>query len=69
MNLIGPNGKLDLNFYPERHMDVLKGLSDIEVPPGWTLGKLIEELTWADAMLWAVFWRVDDDGNIVRRQP
>jgi hypothetical protein len=35
---------IDFNFYPEKHMDVLEGLTDVEVPKRWTLGDLIREL-------------------------
>jgi hypothetical protein len=59
--------KLDLNFYPEKHMDELDGLLDAEVPNGWTLARLIEETYDAKLMLWDALNRVDDDGRIVPR--
>jgi hypothetical protein len=58
---------IDLNFYPEQHMDELDGLTDVEVPRGWTLGRLIHSAHNARLLLWDVLNRIDGDGNIVPR--
>lgn len=55
---------IDLNFYPEQHMDELDGLLDLEVPSGWSLGDLIRELHSAKCMLWGELLHIDDDGGI-----
>lgn len=54
---------IDLNFYPEQHMDELEGMADLEVPAGWTVGQLIQELRNAKCDLWKELLHVDDDGN------
>jgi hypothetical protein len=58
---------IDLNFYPEQHMDELDGLTDVEVPRGWTLGRLIHGAHNAKLMLWDTLNKIDDDGNIMPR--
>jgi hypothetical protein len=58
---------IDLNFYPEQHMNDLVGLTDVEVPQGWTLGQLIRVAHDAKLDLWAALNEVDDDGNIRAR--
>jgi hypothetical protein len=55
---------LDLNFYPDQHLDELEGLSDIEVPQGWTAGQLIRALYEARMKLLSRLLHVDEDGNI-----
>lgn len=55
---------IDLNFYPEKHMDELEGMLDIDLPAGWTLGQLIAALYDAKVMLWGELIDVDDDGNV-----
>jgi hypothetical protein len=57
----------DFNFYPERHMNLLDGMLDIEVPQGWSLADLIRNLKDAECMLWKALNYVDDDGNIRAR--
>lgn len=55
---------IDLNFYPEKHLDEMDGLLDLEVPQGWNLARFIRELYEAKLMLWAELLVVDDDGNV-----
>jgi hypothetical protein len=60
-------GVMDFNFHPERHMDLLDGMLDEEIPLGWTLARYIRELDEANAMLDRALWTIDDDGNLRRR--
>lgn len=52
---------IDLNFYPEKHLNELDGLLDLEVPQGWTLARVIRALYDAKIELWRLLWR--DDGT------
>jgi hypothetical protein len=54
---------IDLNFYPEQHMDELDDLRDIAPPKEWTVGQLVEALYDAKIMLWAELSYCDDEGN------
>jgi hypothetical protein len=56
---------IDLNFYPEKHMDELDGLLDVEMPKGWTIGRFIEEAHNARLLLWAALNEVNSDGYVV----
>jgi hypothetical protein len=59
-----PGGPIDFNFYPEKHMDELDDLLDIELPAGWTLAQLIEAIYDAKIMLWAELLDMGSDGNV-----
>jgi hypothetical protein len=60
---------IDFNFYPERHLDELEGMLDIELPEGWNVADLIRCLHDTRLQLWQVFYEVDDDGGIRRKSP
>jgi hypothetical protein len=55
---------IDFNFYAEQHLDQLEGMTDLELPQGWTLGQLISALYDAKLMLWAEILHIDRDGNV-----
>jgi hypothetical protein len=59
---------IDFNFRPEQHVDELDGLTDVEVPQGWTLGRLIRGAHDARLLLWDTLNTIDGDGNIVPRR-
>ena len=54
---------IDLNFYPTQHLAELDGLTDIEVPEGWTTDQLIQALYDAKVELWMVLHHTDEDGT------
>jgi hypothetical protein len=59
---------VDLNFYPEKHLEELLSVLDEEVPEGWSVRRLIVEMYAIKMALWGALWTVDDDGNVVPRE-
>jgi hypothetical protein len=65
---------LDLNFYPHKHPRVLIEMRELIATDvdgelsHLTVQQLTEAIHAADCEFWGVLWRVDDDGNVLRRR-